>query len=81
MPASSETGLMAAVVGEGHGEGNEEWGSDSGATSHMPHTLLGMITYKKASPGTTVEVAKGTILPVDGFGTVEVDLDQLRTSQ
>ena len=23
-----------------------------------------------------VEVANGTILPVDGFGTIEVDLDQ-----
>ena len=30
--------------------------------------------------GTTVEVADGTILPVDGFGTVEVDLDQSDTT-
>ena len=28
----------------------------------------------------TVEVADGTILPVDGFGTVEVDLDQSGTT-
>ena len=29
---------------------------------------------------TTVEVADGTILPVDGFETVEVDLDQPGTT-
>ena len=36
-----------------------------------------MIAYKKPSPGTTVEVAEGNILPVDRFGTLEVNLDQL----
>ena len=36
--------------------------------------------YKKASVGTTVEVADGTILPVDRFGTDEVDLDQSDTT-
>ena len=35
-----------------------------------------MTAYKKVPAGTTVETADGTILPVDGFGTVEVDLDQ-----
>ena len=35
-----------------------------------------MTAYKKALAGTTVEVSDRTILPVDGFGTVEVDLDQ-----
>ena len=35
-----------------------------------------MTPYKKVPAGTTVEVAEGTVLPVDGFGTVEVDLDQ-----
>ena len=36
--------------------------------------------FKKASPGTTVEVADGTILPIDRFGTTEVDLDQPSTT-
>ena len=54
----------------------EKWESDSGATFHMSHTRAGMCAYKKASPGTTVEVADGYILPVDGFGRVEVDADQ-----
>ena len=35
-----------------------------------------MSAYKKASPGTTVEIVDGNILPVDGFGRIEVDLDQ-----
>ena len=47
----------------------EEWDSDSGASA-----------YKKAPAGTTVEVPDGTILPVDGFGRVEVDLDQPGTT-
>ena len=35
-----------------------------------------MSAYKKASPGTTVDIVDGNILPVDGFGRIEVDLDQ-----
>ena len=42
----------------------------------MSHARAGIAAYKKASPGTTVEVADGTILLVDGFGTIDVDLDQ-----
>ena len=41
----------------------------------MFHTRDGMKTYKKASPRTTIKVTDGTILPVDGFGTIEADLD------
>ena len=39
-----------------------------------------MTSNKKALAGTTVEVADGTILPVDGFGTVKVGLDQPGTT-
>ena len=39
-----------------------------------------MTAYKKVPAETTVEVAGGTILPIDGFGTVEVDLDQPSTT-
>ena len=35
-----------------------------------------MSAYKMASPGTTVRIADGNILPVDGFGRIEVGLDQ-----
>ena len=76
VPASSEVGLVLAMVGAAHGNGKEENGSDAGTTFHMPHTRAGMTAYKKASAGTTVEVTDETILPVDGFRTTEVDLDQ-----
>ena len=46
----------------------------------MYHTQAGMTADKKAPAVTTVEVADGIILPVDGFGTVEVDLNQLGTT-
>ena len=42
----------------------------------MSHTRAGVSAYTKASPGTTVEIADGNILPVDGFGRIEGDLDQ-----
>ena len=52
---------------------------DSGATLHMPHICAGMVSYKITCPGTLAEVADDTILPVDGFGTFEVNLDQPNT--
>ena len=39
-----------------------------------------MTAYKKAPAVTTAKVADGTILPVDGFGTVVVDLDKPGTA-
>ena len=46
-----------------------------------PIQKVGMTAYKKAPAGTTVEIADRTILPVDGFGTVnKVDLDQPGTT-
>ena len=60
------------MVGTARGHRKEEWESDSGATFHMSHIRAGMSAYKKASPGTTAEIAHGNILPVDGFGKIEV---------
>ena len=76
VPAVPEVRVVAAMVGAARGDRKEEWESDSGATFHMSHTCAGMSAYKKASPGTNVEIADGNILPVDGFGRIEVDLDQ-----
>ncbi|CAN0431320.1 unnamed protein product, partial [Ascophyllum nodosum] len=64
--------ILAAMVGAAHSDRKEKWESDSGATFHMSHTRAGMFAYKKASPGTNVEIADGNILPVDGFGRIEV---------
>ena len=80
VPANAEVGLVAATIGAARGDRNEEWDSDFGASFYVPHTQTGMTAYKKAPEGTTVEVADGTIFPVDRFGTVEVDLDQPGTT-
>ena len=75
VPAVPEVRAVVAMVGAARGDRKKEWESDSGATFHMSHTRAGM-SYKKTSPGTTVEIADGNILPVDGLGRIEVDLDQ-----
>ena len=80
VPANAEAGLVAATTGAAPGYGKKEWDSDSGASFHMSHTQARTTAYKKAPAGTTVEVADGTRLPVDGSVTVEVDLDQPGTT-
>ena len=76
VPVVTEVRAVAAMVGAARSDRKEEWESDFGATFHMSHTRAGMSAYRKASPGTNVEIADGNILPVDGFGRIEVDLDQ-----
>ena len=81
VPANSEVRLEAAKIGAARGDGKEECDSASGASFHMSHTRAGITAYKKAPAGTTVEIADETILPGDGFETVdEVDLDQPGTT-
>ena len=80
VPASAEVGLVAATTGAACGDGKEEWDLDSGASIHMSHTQTGMTVCKNQPAGTTVEVADGTILPVDGLETVDVDLGQSGTT-
>lgn len=69
---------MTAMVGAARGDMKEEWELDSVATLHMPHVRTGMSDYKKAFPETTVDIANGNVLPLDGFGRIEVDLGQPR---
>ena len=76
VPAVPEVRAVAAMVGTARGDRKKECESDSGAIFHMLHTRAGMSAYKKASPGTNVEIADVNILPVDGFGRIEVDLGQ-----
>ena len=76
VPVVPEVRTAAAMVGAARSDRKEEWESDSGATFYMSHTRAGMSAYKKASPGTNVEIADGNVLPVDEFGRIEVDLDQ-----
>ena len=75
VPENFEVKPMSTMVGAARGGSEKECESDSGAKFHMSHTRAEMTAYKKALPGTPVEVADGNILPVDGFGIIEVDLD------
>ena len=81
MSAVPEVRAVAAMVGAARSDRKEEWESDSGAIFHMSHTRAGMSAYKKASPGMNVEIADGNILPVDGFGGIEVDLEPGNTTK
>ena len=76
VPVVPEVRAVAAMVGAARSDRKEERKSNFGATFHMSHTRAGMSAYKKASPGTNVDIADGNILPVDGFGRIEVDLDR-----
>ena len=76
VPVVPQVREVTAMVGAARSVGKEEWESDSGATFHMSHTRAGMSAHKKALPRTNVEIADGNILPLDGFGRIEVDLDQ-----
>ena len=79
IPTNDEVGLVAATTGAARGDGKKYWDLDPGASFHISHTQAGMNAYKKAPAGTVVQVADGIIFPVDGFKTVEVDLDQSGT--
>ena len=70
VPAVPEVRAVVAMVEEARGDRKEEWDSDSGTTFHMSHTRAGMSAYKKASSGTTIDIADGNILPVDGLGRI-----------
>ena len=76
VPAVPEVRAVAAMVGAARGDRKEEWESDSGATFHTSHTRAGMSSYKKVSSGTTVGIADGNILPVNGSGRIGVNVDQ-----
>ena len=65
VPAVPEVRAVAAMVGTARSDRKKEMESDSGATFHMSHTRAGMSAYKKASPGTNVEIADSYI-PVVG---------------
>ena len=71
VPAICEVGLRAATIGAARGDSKEEGDSDSEVAFYTSYTEAGIIAYKKAPSDTTVEAADGTILPIDGFGTVK----------
>ena len=82
-PNVTANGPTSAIIGAARGDRKEEWDSNSAATFHTSPLRAGIIASKRAPAGTTLVVANRTILPVDGYETTEVDLDQpiLRPNQ
>ena len=70
-----EVGPIAVMMAAARGGSKEKWELYVCAAFHMPHTHAGMAEYKKVFSWTAFEVADGNILPVDGLGTIEVNLD------
>ena len=57
-------------------EGFESWIADSGSTGHMTPDATPLTEYKPAAPGDMVEVADKTLLPVQGYGGLALELQQ-----
>ena len=55
----------------------KEWQLDSDATEHVTPDGTGMADYTPVKPGTTLEIADGTFVPVKGFGDIDVIIRQM----
>ena len=66
----------ATYVNETAPGGFESWNEDSGATEHMTPDGTALMDYKPAAPGDMVEVADRTFVPVQGYGRLELELQQ-----
>ena len=55
---------------------DEVWVGDSGATEHMTQDPSGLEDYELAPVGQRVEVAGGTHLPIAGYGSLRLLVDQ-----
>ena len=58
-------------------EGCENWNADSGSTEHITPDATALTEYKPAALGNMVEVADKTMLPVQGYGGLTLELQQL----
>ena len=56
--------------------GFESWIADSGSTEHMTSDATALTEYKPAVSGNMVEVADKTLLPVQGYGGLTLELQQ-----
>ena len=77
---SVHTTSMSAIPGvaviKSVPEGFESWIADSGSTEHMTPDATALKEYKPAAPGDMVEVADKTLLPVQGYGGLTLELQQ-----
>ena len=54
----------------------ERWISNSGATENMTPDPTGFERHETASPGRTVEMGDGTLVPVAGYGDFRLKIEQ-----
>ena len=54
----------------------ESWNADSGSTEHVTPDATALTEYKPAAPGDMVEVSDKTLLPVQGYGGLTLELQQ-----
>lgn len=55
-------------------EGYENWNAGSRSMEHMAPDASALIDYKPAAPGETVEVSDQTLVPVQGYDGLELEL-------
>ena len=64
----------AAVEEDDHDSCRNEWLLDSGASKHITAFADNFVELKSVSDGQMVEIANGDCVPIQGIGTVKVDL-------
>ena len=52
------------------------WSANSGSTEHMTPDATALTEYEPAAPGDMVEVVDKTLLPVQGYGGLKLELQQ-----
>ena len=60
-------------------DGGDSWISESGATESMTPVAAGFENYEVTSPGRTVEMGDGTLLPVADYRDLRLQAEQNRT--
>ena len=73
---TSMSAILGVVVTVSAPEGFEIWNADSGSIEHMTSDATVLIEYKPAPPGDIVEVAYKTLLPVQRYGGLTLELQQ-----
>ena len=74
--ATPMSAIPSVEVTKSAPEGFEMWNADSGSTEHMTPDATALTEYKPAVPGDMVEVADKTLLPVQGYDGLTLELQQ-----
>ena len=70
------TAIPGVAVTKSAPEGFEMWNVNSGSTEHMTPDATALKEFKPAAPGDMVKVADKTLLPVQIYGGLKLELQQ-----